>query len=206
MRDEMLRWFTALRAISQYGLAYSKDVYDRERFSQVRDIANAIAARLTGQDISQVEHSLKLEAGPPSPKLDVRAAVFRGDAILMVREASDGLWSLPGGWIDVGESPAQAAVREVKEETGLECRARKLFAVVDRNRHAHPAMLLHVYKLFFWCDLLSDEVPQPSVETTEAAFFALRDIPRLSTARVLISQIESAFRHRDDPELPTEFD
>ena len=206
MRDELRQWFTALRAISQYGLTYTKDVYDRERFGQVQDIANAIAARLTGQEPIQVEQSLKLESGPPSPKLDVRAAVFRGDGILMVREASDGLWSLPGGWIDVGESPAQAAVREVKEETGLECTARKLFAVVDRNRHAHPAMLLHVYKLFFLCDLVSEDVPRSSVETTEAAFFALQHIPPLSTSRVLKKQIENAFRHRDDPRLPTEFD
>jgi ADP-ribose pyrophosphatase YjhB (NUDIX family) len=206
MRDQLHRWFTSLRAIAQYGLTYSKDPYDRERFEQVAAIGTEIAVRLTGETEPRVQQALQLESGPPSPKLDVRAAVFHGDTILMVREASDGLWSLPGGWIDIGESPAQAAAREVKEETGIDCRVRKLIAVVDRNRHPHPAMLLHVYKLFFLCDLLGDPTPRPSLETTDVGFFTLTNLPPISTGRVLREQIESAYRHRYQPELATEFD
>lgn len=205
MKDELVHWFTQLRAISQYGLTYSKDVYDLERFTQVAAIANAIGARLTDLTEADFEQRLALEVGPPSPKLDVRAAVFKDNRILMVKESADGLWSLPGGWIDVGESAAHAAAREVKEETGVDCQVHKLIAVLDRNRHPHPPMLLHVYKLFFLCDAVGGTLTT-SVETTEAGFFGLDDLPPLSTARVVRSQIEQAYRHQANRELPTEFD
>jgi ADP-ribose pyrophosphatase YjhB (NUDIX family) len=160
---------------------------------------------LTEAPPSEVERALRLEAGPPTPKLDVRAALFDGDAILLVREASDGLWSLPGGWIDIDESPARAAERETKEESGFDCKATKLIAVWDRNRHPHPPMLLHVYKLLFLCELRGGS-PKLSQETTEIGFFRADALPPLSTARVLAPQIERAFRHRESPDLPTEFD
>ncbi|MES1176901.1 MAG: NUDIX hydrolase [Myxococcales bacterium] len=205
MKTELLKWFRQLKSISQYGLTYTKDPYDRERFEAVARVASEIATRLTGATELEVEAALKLEAGPPTPKLDVRAAVFRGDAILLVRETADGLWSLPGGWAEVDESPARSAERETKEESGYDCRATKLIAVWDRNLHAHPPMLLHVYKLFYLCELLGGE-PKPSQETTEIGFFTPENLPPLSTARVLRAQIECAFRHRAEPGLPTEFD
>ena len=205
MKIELLKWFRQLRSISQYGLTYTKDAYDRERFAAIAAVATDIATCLVSASAADIEASLKLEVGPPSPKLDVRAAVFQGDAILLVREAADGLWSLPGGWVDVDESPSRAAERETKEESGYDCRATKLFAVWDRNRHGHPPMLLHSYKLFFLCELLGG-AKALSAETTDAGFFPLESLPPLSTARVLKHQIECAFRHRAEPELATEFD
>jgi ADP-ribose pyrophosphatase YjhB (NUDIX family) len=203
--EERLKWFRQLRSISQYGLTYSKDPYDRERFKAVAAVATDIARRLTGVDAPQIERALELEVGPPTPKLDVRAAVFKGDAVLLVREAGDGAWALPGGWVDTGESAARATEREVKEESGYDCKATKLFAVLDRDKHAHPKMLLHVYKLFFLCELTGG-APRTSIETTDVGFFMLSDLPALSTARVLHAQIAAAFRHRAQPLLPTEFD
>jgi ADP-ribose pyrophosphatase YjhB (NUDIX family) len=205
VKVELLKWFRQLRSISQYGLTYTKDVYDRERFEAVLAVASELATHLTGTSALEVEAALKLEVGPPTPKLDVRAAVFQGDTILLVREASDGLWSLPGGWMDIDESPARAAERETKEESGYDCKATKLIAVWDRNRHPHPPMLLHVYKLFFLCELVGGAATL-SHETTEVAFFTLDQLPPLSTGRVLSAQIECAFRHHAQPNLPTEFD
>ena len=205
MKNELLKWFRQLRSISQYGLTYTKDTYDRERFAAIAAVATDIATHLVGATPADIDATLKLEVGPPTPKLDVRAAVFQGDAILLVRELGDGLWSLPGGWVDIDESPSRAAERETKEESGYDCRATKLFAVWDRNKHSHPPSLLHVYKLFFLCELLGG-VKTLSPETTDVGFFALESLPPLSTARVLRHQIECAFRHRAQPELATEFD
>jgi ADP-ribose pyrophosphatase YjhB (NUDIX family) len=205
MKAELLSWFRKLRSISQYGLTYSKDPFDRERFQAVQAIATEIACTLVSGSHAEVERTLEAELSVPTPKLDVRAAVFDGDTILLVRESSDSLWSLPGGWVDVDESPSHAAERETKEESGYDCKARKLIAVWDRNRHPHPPMLLHVYKLFFLCDLRGGAAT-PSHETSQVGFFALNELPALSTARVLREQIECAFRHRARPELATEFD
>ena len=205
MRAALQKWFRQLRSISQYGLTYTKDPFDKERFEQVGQVASEIAARLIGAEASVVEQALRLETGPPTPKLDVRAAVFDGDRVLLVREASDGAWSLPGGWLDVGESPAEAAKREVKEESGYDCTLLKLFAFLDRDKHGHPPMLLHVLKVFFVAELVGGQ-PQVSLETTEVGFFSLVDLPPLSTARVTREQLVRAYRHRENPDLPTEFD
>ena len=99
----------------------------------------------------------------------------------------------------------EAAAREVKEESGIICVPRKLFAVVDRNKHAHGPLLFHVYKLFFLCDLVGGAAAT-SLETTEVGFFSEHQLPPLSRTRVLESQIATAFRQREDPSLPTAFD
>src|SRR5207248_10783872 len=98
--------------------------------------------------------SLSREGGYATPKVDVRAAVFRDDKVLLVQERSDGGWTLPGGWCDVGEAPGVAAAREVEEESGYRVRTAKLLAVYDKLRHEHPPESLHAYKLFFRCDLI----------------------------------------------------
>lgn len=77
--------------------------------------------------------------------------------MLLVKEKEDGLWTLPGGWADVGDSPSVAAVRETKEESGYDVAVRKLVAVYDRNRHGHPPIPFHAYKLFFVCELIGGE-------------------------------------------------
>jgi ADP-ribose pyrophosphatase YjhB (NUDIX family) len=82
---------------------------------------------------------LPAEAGYATPKVDLRAVVFREEKILLVREREDGGWSLPGGWADVGESPADGTVREVREESGYETRAVKLLAVIRPQSPRPPA-------------------------------------------------------------------
>jgi ADP-ribose pyrophosphatase YjhB (NUDIX family) len=137
--------------------------------------------------------------------VDVRAAVFRDDQVLLVREREDGGWTLPGGWADVGESPGIAAVREVKEEAGMDVRPTKLAAVYDRNRHGHPPIPYHAYKLFFLCEITGG-APATSYETTEVAFFPEDDLPPLSLARVTPGQLRHLFDHYRHPEWPTSFD
>ena len=205
MNEPLSEWYRRLRVVAQYGLTYSKDPYDLERFREVLAVTEEMAGQLSGEPPAAVTQVLRLETGPPSPKLDVRAAVFRNDRILLVREAGDGLWTMPGGWVDLGDTPGDAAAREVREESGLICTPRKLIAVLDRNKHPHGALFYHVYKLFFLCDLIGGEL-STSLETTAADFFPLHDLPPLSQPRVLPAQVAMAFRHREHPELPTEFD
>lgn len=205
MNDPMSGWYRRLRVVAQYGLTYSKDPYDLERFREVLAVTEEMAVHLSGEPEAIVKDALRLELGPPSPKLDVRAAVFRDDRVLLVREVSDGLWTLPGGWVDLGDAPGDAAAREVLEESGIVCIPRKLIAVFDRSKHPHGPLLYHVYKLFFLCDCIGGELGT-SLETSAADFFSLDELPPLSETRVLRSQIAMSFRHRQNPELPTEFD
>jgi ADP-ribose pyrophosphatase YjhB (NUDIX family) len=137
-------------------------------------------------DLSDVDALRALfagETGHATPKVDVRGVVFRDDAILLVRERSEGRWTLPGGWADIGESAGEAVVRETREESGYRTRAVKLLALYDRNKHPHPPYPFHAYKLIFQCKLLGGE-PVTSFETDGIDFFRENELPELSTTRV----------------------
>src|SRR5512138_3186477 len=183
-RPDWLRWADALQTIASAGLTYSRDPFDRDRFEQVRAIAAELLSRHTDLAPAAAAERLRAEPGYVTPKVDVRAAVFDGDRVLLVREASDGRWSLPGGWADVGESPAEVAAREVREESGLEVRVTRLLAVLDKRKHPHPPQLAYVYKLFFLCEVTGGAL-RTSTETPGVDWFARRALPPLSLDRVL---------------------
>ncbi len=204
-----LTWARQLQAIAQTGLTFSKDVYDRERYEAIRALAAQIMTQHADIDAQRIEGLFADQVGYATPKVDVRAAVFRDDGrILLVREVADGgRWTLPGGWADVNQSPRESVVREVLEEAGVHVAVRKLAAVYDRERHPHqPPYAFHIYKLFFICDLTGGE-PRPGIETSEVAFFAAQDVPAdLSLSRVLPQQIRRMFEHAASPDLPTDVD
>jgi ADP-ribose pyrophosphatase YjhB (NUDIX family) len=194
-----------LAALAQTGLAYAKDDHDVERYRETRAIAIELLSLTGDRSAETIERLFVPEAGYVTPKVDVRGVVFRDDRLLLVRERADGCWTLPGGWSDVGDSPSEAVVREIREESGFVAQAVKLLAVLDRNRHGHPPMPLHAYKLFFLCEILGGEAATSS-ETDEVAFFAEDAVPELSTPRVTREQLARLFEHRRHPEWPTDFD
>jgi ADP-ribose pyrophosphatase YjhB (NUDIX family) len=202
-----LEWAQRLQAIAQTGLSYSSNVFDMERYAAIREIAAEIMAAGAGlPDAAPLVDLFKHDVGYATPKVDVRAAVFNGERLLLVREREDGCWTLPGGWADVGASPSENVTREVLEESGYESEVIKLAAVYDRNRHGHPAIPFHAYKLFFLSRLAGGAPAQSSSETDAAEFFDEDKIPQLSLTRVTSAQIQHMFDHHRHPEWPTSFD
>jgi ADP-ribose pyrophosphatase YjhB (NUDIX family) len=203
---QMLCWARRLQALAQTGLTYTKDPYDTQRYRDLRQIAAEImAASSATVPSANVTDLFACELGYATPKVDVRAAAFDRDRVLLVKERSDGGWTLPGGWADVGDSPSISAVREVKEESGYDVIPRKLAAVYDRDLHGHPPIPYHTYKLFFLCELVGG-TRQTSLETEDVAFFLEDSIPPLSLSRVTPRQIAHLFDHYRHPEWPTSFD
>ncbi|HUB80341.1 MAG TPA: NUDIX hydrolase [Bryobacteraceae bacterium] len=194
-----------IQAISQTGLAYAQSGYDLERYRELSEIAAALMAGPDPTNVALARRLFAAEAGYATPKVDVRAAVFQDNRLLLVRESEDGCWTFPGGWAEVGESAAESAEREVREESGYLVKAVKLLACWDRNKHAHPAIPFHAYKFLFLCEILGG-APAVSTETTEVGFFAEDEIPPLSTTRTLAEQVGFAFASRRDPAAPTVFD
>jgi ADP-ribose pyrophosphatase YjhB (NUDIX family) len=205
MQPKWLEWAQRLQAISQCGLTYTENPFEIERYHAVQQIATEIISTHSDIDPVQVRDLFDGERGYATPKVDVRGVVFRDDAILLVKELRDNRWTLPGGWADIGDSPAEATEREVLEESGYVVRAVKLLACYDRNRHGHPPFIFHIYKLFFQCELLGGESTDSS-ETSEARFFGRDEIPDLSLPRVTPAQIERFFAHHQHPDWPTDFD
>ena len=203
---QWLSWTKRVQAIAQTGLAFTRDHYDQQRYEELLAIAAEMMAAGAGiPDSQKVLDLFRSEHGYATPKIEVRGAVLHDGQVLLVREREDGGWTLPGGWADVGDTPSAMVVREVKEESGYDVVPRKLAALFDRNKHPHPPISSHAYKLFFLCDLLGGEAA-PSFETPEVGFFPRNELPRLSPSRVTEYQIQHMFEHAAHPEWPTTFD
>ncbi len=201
-------WLTIgreLRAIAQIGLTFSRDPFDRQRFERIRELAATLMAQGSGLATPALLEAFAHEAGYATPKVDVRAAAFIDGRVLLVREISDGGWTLPGGWADVNQTAAECVVREVAEESGFQARALKLAAVYDYRKRNRLHHLDSIYKMFFICELTGGSA-RASIETSGAAFFSRDALPRLSVGRTSAEQIERMFQHAQDPLLPTDFD
>lgn len=197
---ELILLAQRIRALSSNGLTYSSNDYDTERYTELTEISNQITSLLT--DLKEEDiHSLYIpQKEYVTPKVDIRVAVFNEQSeILLVREKADGLWSLPGGWADVGFSPTEIAVKEVKEETGLDVVPLRLLSVMDMKNHAHPAIPFYVYKFFILCDIIGGAFTE-TFDIEDKGFFKKDNIPPLSLERVLPEQIELMFDYFAHPE------
>ncbi len=193
-----------LLALSQTGLHFTAEEYDRERYREIGDIATRLL-ELQGAGTGTVREAWFVEDGYATPKVDVRGAVFRDDRVLLVRERVDGKWTVPGGWADVNDTPSSAILKEIEQESGFTARITKLAAVYDRNKRNLPPYLFHSWKMFFLCEITGGAA-RTSYETTAVEFFALDQLPELSTGRSNAEQIRRMHQHHLDPNLPTEFD
>lgn len=203
-QDKWLEWAVRLQALAQTGLAYGKDVYDMERFEEIRQIAAEMLVEPSGQPLEVVNDLFCNETGYQTPKLDTRAAIFQEDKILLVQE-NDGLWSLPGGWCDVDQSVKDNVVKEVKEEAGLDVEAQRVVAILDKHKN-NPAKSAHrVIKVFILCRLLGGEF-QPNSETVASGFFSLDDLPPLSFGKNTAEQLALCLEASRSEHWETRFD
>jgi len=208
MAAEPQLWMLArrLQALAQTGLTYTPGHFDRERYGAVSEIAAELMALQCDTPPDTFRRLFAQQDGYATPKVDVRAAVFCEGKVLLVQEAADGFWTMPGGWADVNDSPTEAVEREAFEESGFTVKAVKLAAVYDRARHPHqPPFPFHIYKMFFLCEILGGG-PKTSAETLAVDFFPPDALPPLSTSRILQSQILRMFEHLENRSLPADFD
>ena len=205
IQPDWLNWARTIQALAQTGLTYAANPFDRERYQKLHDLAVEIFAAHTAETAVTLEQWFKVQPGYATPKIDVRAACFRDGKILLVREKSDGKWCLPGGWADVGDVPSEAAMREVREESGFECMARKVIGVFDANRGGEPFSAFHAFKVIFLCEITGGN-PNSDHEIIGVDFFAPEAIPPLSSNRTNEAWLRECFAHLDDPARPTAFD
>jgi ADP-ribose pyrophosphatase YjhB (NUDIX family) len=206
-RPAWLRWAQRVQAIAQIGLIYAEDPYDRERYEQLRELALEMASEGLEESAETVRPVFGSEGSYPTPKVDVRAVVFRGDELLLVRERRSQRWTFPGGWADVGDTPSVAAERETLEESGYQVRAEKLLALLDKARHEHPPSLDYTYKVLIGCRLEGGE-PRTSHEVDDVGFFPEDQIATLDLDmdRVTPGQVALAFAHHRDRSRPSDLD
>jgi ADP-ribose pyrophosphatase YjhB (NUDIX family) len=207
MEDQWLAWAKRLQALASTGLYFEPQVHDQERYLEVADIAQQMLSALgqiSPQQIVQLHPDFAQSYA--TPLIDVRGAVFRGEDILLVKEKTDQRWTLPGGYADVGLSAAQNVEKEISEEANLVVKARALYAVKHKAKHAYRPDVRDFYKLFFLCEQLEDGEPFAGTECLDARYFRRNELPDLSTGRVITHDIEAAYDFRAHPQRFTAFD
>ncbi|MCG3087452.1 NUDIX hydrolase [Sporosarcina cyprini] len=193
-----LEWTKRIQAIAQSGLAFSKDIYDIERYEELREISVEMMAAHTDLEIVKIRELFTNDEGYQTPKNDVRGVVFKDGRILMVKEKADDKWALPGGFCDIGLSPSENVVKEIKEESGYDVVPVRLLALFDKNKHPHPPEAYHYYKIFILCELIGGEASAGG-ETSSIDFFAEDQLPRVSANRNTECQIKTMFEFLRDP-------
>jgi ADP-ribose pyrophosphatase YjhB (NUDIX family) len=205
MSDRFVDIARRLHALARTGLHFSSSEYDRERYREIEQLALELLANGRPAETAVLAALLASEDGYVTPKLDVRAAIFVDRRVLLVRERVDGLWTLPGGWADVNDTPSGAVLKEIEQESGFRARIVKLAALYDRRRHHEGPTLFHSWKAFFVCRIVGGEA-RGSYETDAVEFFDLDALPPMSLGRSTPRQVQRMYQHCLRPELPTDFD
>jgi ADP-ribose pyrophosphatase YjhB (NUDIX family) len=195
-----------IRALAQNGITYSLSEYDTERYDELMELSNRIVSLVTDYDIKVIHSQYSLTQEYATPKIDVRSVVFNSkDEILLVKEKADKRWSLPGGWADIGFSPGEIAVKEVKEEVGLDVKPVRLLALMDMKCHPHPPLPFYVYKVFILCEITGGEFTE-AFDILDKDFFRVNNLPSLSRERIVPEQIRLMFDYYKNPQKEAYFD
>lgn len=204
MQDQILEWAKELQSIAQAGLFYGRDVYDRERYQRIREIAAQMLAMRADLPMDKAVRIFCSDTGYQTPKVDSRAAIFRDGRILLVRE-NDGRWSMPGGWCEYNLAPADNAVKEAKEEAGVDVTVKKLIAVHDKDKHNPKPYLFGVIKIFYLCELTGGEFVS-NIETTASGFFGPDELPELAEEKCSADQVRMCFEACTSENWVVQFD
>ena len=209
--EPWLEYARKLQALASTGLFFGASDFDKERYAEIGEIANRMLADLASVPLSRIAELVPGYAqGYATPSIDVRGALIVEDKVLLVQEKSDGLWTLPGGYADVGLSAAENTAKEIWEEACIRVVVNRLYCIHHKSKHPYDQDLRDFYKLYFLCEpqdgTLAELNPQPGPETDGAAFFAISDLPPLSTTRTIAANITLAYEMLRDPGRPPEFD
>ena len=213
--QDLVRWSEALAGIARTGLGFTESLYERERFEEVLAVAADIRVAagstydtedLVAEWMKSVGHGVP---GYQTPKVAVGAVVGNDKGeILLVQRSDSGVWLYPTGWADIGYSASEVAVKEVEEETGIECEVVQLIAVLDGLRQRFTRIPL--YSLVFHCRATGGELKAHPLETNDVGWFSLDDLPPMTVgvdqwgefARAALAG-EAVDVHYDRPRSPT---
>lgn len=175
-------------ALIQSGLAFTKDPFDTDRYQKLKHLLLTQMATNTNLDQTELTTAVDHDTGYITPKVDVRALIRHGEHFLLVQDSATKTWALPGGFADVGDSPAENVIREVHEETGLTVTVQGLLHVFDTAKRADIPQIFQYYKLVFACEPVTGHFT-PNLEVTHSAYFTLANLPALSLKRTTRAQL-----------------
>lgn len=191
--NDSLQLIKRIKSLADTGLVYVEDDYDKDRYEEIREISLQLLETVSGQPLQALGDFFMPVKDYPTVKVDVRGFILNyAHEILMVKESIDGKWTIPGGWADIGYSPSEVAIKEVKEETGLKAEVVRLLAIYDKKCHPHPPEPYYIYKLMFLCKVVGGELNH-GFDMQGVGYFPLDRLPELSKDRILKSQLEQLY-------------
>lgn len=206
IRPKWLEWAKEIQFIAQAGIEYSPDPFDRERFERLREMAAEMMSAMTELPLAKVRDLFCNETGFQTPKLDTRAAIIREGKILLVQER-DGLWSLPGGWVDVDQTIASNLVKEAREEAGLEVKPGRLVALHEYSRrNCRRPFPYNIIKAFVLCEPAGEPHLEANPETCAVQWFAPDELPELHPGKQTAEQVAMCFAAYADAHWQAEVD
>jgi len=203
--DHWLTIAKKINSIAQAGLTFTKDEFDKERYLELQQLSIEIINNITDIDTQKLDFVFNRDIGYQTPKVGVRAVVFREDKILMVKERMDDKWCLPGGYADTGMTPSEIVMNEVKEESGYDVKPIRILGLIDYNKHQSKPFPFDLYQLFMECEITGGEA-KIGIETSDVGFFSIDNLPELSVRRVTKEQIIKMFELYRNKELEPIFD
>ena len=204
--DQPLELVKRIKALADTGLVFSRDGFDRERYAEILEKSLKLLGHIGNQPLTVLNDFFMPEKDYPTAKVDIRGLVLNDKSeILMVKEQVDSKWTIPGGWADIGYTPSEIVVKEIKEDTGLDCTVDRLLAVFDKRMHAHPPQPFYVYKLVFLCEVISGKL-EHGFDLVDEAFFNINNLPPLSEDRIVWSQLELLYKLANDKTANVYFD
>lgn len=206
LQGRWLTWAKEIQFIAQAGMEYSRDPFDRERFERLREVSAEMLSLMTELPLEKVRDLFCNETGFQTPKLDSRAAIIRDGKILLVRER-DGLWAMPGGWVDVDQTIRSNIEKEVREEAGLAVEVGRLVALHEfRRRNCNRVWPYNIIKAFVLCRPLGEPELPDNIETSAVEWFSPDDLPPLHIGKQTEGQIRMCFEAAANPDWIVEFD
>ncbi len=202
--DKLLQWALDLQGIAQTGLYYGSGKFDLDRYEQIRKIAAEMISYRTEIPEEKVKEIFCSDVGYLTPKLDTRAAIFKDDKILLVKESS-GAWSMPGGWVEPDKSIMENTVKEAWEEAGLTVTADRLIALYDLDKNNLKLHPFKVIKAFVLCTVVGGHF-QRNLETVDSRYFGLDELPELTEDKNTRDQIALCFAAQAAEHWETVFD
>ena len=200
LSEEFYQIADELRGIANLGLLFSKSRYERERLERVLAASARIVAALEQRPVDDVLARYRGNMVHVSPLIGAEAAVWRQGKLLLIRREDDGLWAVPGGLTEVGETLAESACRELREETGLQGRATRLLGIFD-SRRWQSRLKVQLYHVILQVEC-EGGAPVAGPEATDARFFGPDELPALSAGHQL--RVPLLFRQQQG-EAPVPF-
>ena len=191
-----------LQAIAQNGLLFASCDSEQQRYRELMEIATEMAAELGAAELSEIRALYGAAGGYATPLVDVRATVFEGERLLLLRSEVEGVWCLPGGWAHLNVSPSESAAGHLAQLLGRAVHVERVLAVWDNPSVQDSLLSYPFYGIVFQCTVVGSEDDLPGT----VRFFTYSEVAELELAVGYRNRLKQLFRFQQPTCCCPEFD